>query len=797
MYESVIIFIMEKYFGLLEFDKVLGYLSECAVSELAKARCLNAKVFDDSDLIKSELELTTQTRKVLDLGLSLPIEDIRDIVKSLEDAKKQLRLSEDEIYDVADVLRTSRLVKNFLDKLSTEFFELSEQKNLLFVAKELEDKIFNTFDSLGKVKDNASLELKRLNLALRDTNSNIKSTISKLLSNSAFTANLQDTIYTQRESRTVFQVKAECKNKVGGIIHDVSATNQTYFIEPKELVGLNNKVREIEIQINAEIERILKALSQEIATFYQEIVDSFYQLIEIDFIFAKAKYSIKIDGVAAKILEDKKIKLKSMKNPVLMRVTKDIIENDFELEKEAHCMIITGSNTGGKTVTLKTVGLCTLMTKAGLHIPCYEAEIYPFKKIFADIGDEQSIIQSLSTFSSHMTNIVAILNQADEETLVLLDEVSAGTDPSEGASLAQAILEYLQEQGAFCVVTTHYGELKSLAYLKSGFKNASVEFDLNTLSPTYKLLIGIPGSSNAIAIAKNLGVKEEITDKAKDIYFNKKGTDAKVLEELQITQQQLSESAKSAQSTEQEVKILESELKSQLNDVKKEKKKGLNIYKKKYETAIEEARSEIKEILKEIREEKSEKIARRSFSRLSDIENKMRSSFYEDERELSDKYKSIDWDVIKIGDNVLIKDLNQKAQIITLPDKNKNVKIQLGLIQTAVKMDKLAIYDKSLVKDSGRKMNLSKKSFSIDRGDLSQTLDLRGYRCEEALDAVEAYLDKASLMNLSPVYIIHGHGTGALKQVIRDYIASSPYVAKFRPGETAEGGDGVSVIDIN
>jgi DNA mismatch repair protein MutS2 len=599
---------MEKVYNLVEFDKVAEFLSECAISELGRLRCLNLIVFDDAKTIKKELLLTTQAKNVLNQALNLPIETIKDIQKSLDDAKKQLRLSETEIYDIADVIRTSRLVKLFLGRLSLDFFELSELKNPLFSNKELEDKIFNIFDNTLRIKNDASVELKRLNLALRDNLSNVKKTISKLLSDTTFSSYLQDNLYTEREGRTVFQVKAECKNKVAGIVHDISATSQTYFIEPRELVGLNNKIREIEILIGAEIEKILKALSVEISKFYYEISGSFKQLIEIDFVFAKAKYSIKTDSCAAEISDYKKISLKAMKNPVLMSVKENIIEKELYLEKENNCLIITGSNTGGKTVILKTLGLFILMAKAGLHIPCYEAHIYPFKKIFADIGDEQSIIQSLSTFSSHMTNIVKILEQSDGETIVLLDEISAGTDPSEGASLAQAILEYLQEKGTFCIATTHYGELKSLAYLHKGFVNASVEFDLNTLSPTYKLLTGIPGSSNAIAIAGNLGINDKIVQKARDIYFNKKGTDAKVLEELQLAQQQLSESAKSAQNAEYEVKQLEEELKQKLNELKKEKKKNINIYKKKYESLIESAKDEVKEILKEIREEKSEKL---------------------------------------------------------------------------------------------------------------------------------------------------------------------------------------------
>ena len=486
-----------------------------------------------------------------------------------------------------------------------------------------------------------------------------------------------------------------------------------------------------------------------------------------------------------------------MKNPVLMKSKKEIVENDFNMDFNKNCMVITGSNTGGKTVVLKTVGLCTLMTKAGLHIPCYEAEIYPFKKVFADIGDEQSIIQNLSTFSSHMTNIVNIVNHADYETLILLDEISAGTDPKEGASLAQSILEYLQKRGAFVIATTHYGELKSLAYLKEGFINASVEFNINTLKPTYKLLIGIPGASNAISIGKNLGLKDEIIEKAKDSYFNQKDNTAKVLEELQKTQQELTDSKKVIEEKEENVKRLEQSLNDKLNEVKKEKKKNIGIYKKKYETSLDEAKEEIKDILKEMRKEKSEKIARRSFHRLAGIETAMRSDFKKDEDEIAEKYTPVDWDNVKAGDKVMIMDLNQEVTILEMPDKNKNVKVQIGLINMSIKQNKLAVLNKSLIKREQKVKGSYKQNFAIERRSLSQTLDLRGYRCEEALDEIEAYLDKASLVNLSPVYIIHGHGTGALKQVIRDYLASSPYVAKFRPGENAEGGDGVSVVDIN
>ncbi len=784
-------------YEILEFDKVLEYLSKYATGKLGENRCLNAVVYDDVNYIKHQLLLTSQASTIINKAYNIPLDNIYDIEKSLDDSKKQLRLSEEEIINIAKTLRTSRLMKNFFSDISEEFFEFAKMREQLFANKDLEDKIFNTFTPSLTVKEDATAQLKGLYQSLRDTNGNIKTCISSLLQNSDFTANLQDNIYAQRDGRTVFQVKAECKNKVSGIIHDVSQSNRTFFIEPEILVGLNNKVRQIEVEIHIEIERILKELSKEIGNFCEEIKQSNLQLVEIDFILAKAKYGISFDGCVAEISEKKLIDLKLMKNPVLIKSKSDIVENDFYMDFQKNCMLITGSNTGGKTVVLKTVGLCVLMAKAGMLIPCYEAKIYPFKNVFADIGDEQSITQSLSTFSAHMANIVNIVNKSDDNSLILLDEIAAGTDPKEGASIAQAVLEHLQKKNSFVLVTTHYGELKSLACLKEGFINASVEFNLDTLLPSYKLLIGIPGASNAIAVSKNLGLNKDIIDNSRNIYFNQKDETAIVLEELQKTQRELSTAKAELEEKQENVKRLEQSLNDKLNELKKDKKKNIAVYKKKYETSIEEAREEIKNILKEMREEKSEKIARRSFHKLAGIETTIRADFRKEEDEIAEKYTAINWDKINIGDKVMIKELNQEVIILALPDKNKNVQIQMGLIKTKIKKDKLAVLNKNLIKKEAKAKGVFTKNFAIERRNISQTLDLRGFRCEEALDEIEAYLDKASLVNLTPVYIIHGHGTGALKQLIREYLSTSPYVAKFRPGENAEGGDGVSVVDIN
>lgn len=790
---------MEKALKILEFDKVLDFLSGFAISELGKERCKNAEVFSDVEKIKKELSLTSEARFLLNQFIEPPLEFILDVKVSLEDAKKGLTLSAQELVDISKVLKTSRLMKRYLERNSNDAGFLAEFAEYFVENKEFEDKIYDTFDADLNIKDGASAVLKSLRNSLRDSEQNLKVEISRLLSSPSFVDNLQDTVWTTRDERVVFQVRAECKNKLGGIVHDTSSSGQTFFVEPKQLVPLNNKIREVKVSILAEIQRILSELSLEVSVFAKEILINLENLVELDFIFARARYSLKNDFACPEISQEKKIDLKGLKNPVLMSVTSNVVENNFFLDKEKNCLIITGSNTGGKTVLIKTVALMVLMAKAGMHLPCYEVKLYPFEKVFADIGDEQSIVQSLSTFSSHMKNIINIVNNSDEKSLVVLDEISAGTDPQEGASLAQAVLENLQQKGVFVLCTTHYGELKSLAYLKNGFKNASVEFDTETLSPTYKLLMDIPGASNAINISQNLGLPIDIVEKARQIHYTQKDRTAEVLQELQQTQQTLSKSAKEAQRLEKSAGDLKQEYSEKVEEIKKQKKKNIDVYKKKYETRIHNARKEIKEILDELRAEKSEKVARHAYARLAELEHKARQQFSDELDEVSQKYQALDWSNLKVGEKVIVKGLDQKAEVIALPDKNNNVQIQMGLIKTKVKADKLAKYDSNIAKKPIKNTSsfVSSKKFVYTKYDLSQTLDLRGYRVEEALDELEAYLDKASLANLTPVYIIHGHGTGALKSVLRDYISTSPYVCKYRVGEQAEGGDGVTVVDIN
>ena len=500
----------------LEFDKVLEKLSGYAKTKQSRALCNDLLPFDNIKKIQSEILFTREAKQILDMPNDIPIDFVADISAIQKNALVSY-LSEGELVDIAKTMRSSRLVKNFLNENTDENSKLRGVAQSLISNKELEEKIFDTFDEDLQIRKDATPELRGLFASLRDTEKNLKTKVTALLNSPDFTKHLQETIYTTRDERIVFQVKAPSKNKVKGIVHDVSATNKTFYIEPESLVPLNNKIRELQAQIHAEYVRILAELTQAAKSEMLSIKHSEEILAKIDFHFAKARYAIKIQATEPEISHERIIEFENMKHPLLIGTVENIVTNNFEIGKDYKSIIITGSNTGGKTVTIKTIGLFILMAKAGMFLPCTMAKVYPFKQVFADIGDAQSIQQSLSTFSSHMTNIIEITNKSDNDTFVLLDEICAGTDPQEGAVLAKVILENLASKGVYSTITTHYGELKALEYSNPYFKNASVEFDTQSLRPTYKLLIGIPGLSNAISISANLGLASSIVNKAKEI----------------------------------------------------------------------------------------------------------------------------------------------------------------------------------------------------------------------------------------------------------------------------------------
>ena len=778
--------IVQKSQKALEYDKILAELAKFAKTEQSKKLCLELTPYVTPEDIQAQLILTREAKDVLDLARDIPVEKVPDFSKLRE---RNEYFVEEELVDIAKSMRTSRVVRNFLKENLPFDASMQNLTDKLFSDKQFEEKILTTFDENCTVKQNANAELKGLYASLKDTEANLKQKVQELMNSPEFQKHLQENIYTMRDDRIVFQVKASSKSKVGGIVHDVSATNKTFYIEPAQIVPINNKIRELKSKIYAEIIKILTLLSYEVRKEMDNLIKMEQTLAEIDFHFAKARYAVKVQAVEPEVNKEKEIKIDLMRHPLLIGHVENIVENDFEIGKDYKSVIITGSNTGGKTVALKTVGLFILMMKSGMFLPCAEAHIYPFEKVLADIGDEQSILQNLSTFSSHMTNVIDIMENADSDTFVLIDELCAGTDPQEGAVLAEVILKYLATKQAQSIITTHYGELKTLEYTDPYFKNASVEFDVESLSPTYKLIIGI-------AIASNLGMPEDLVWKAKELLITQRDTSSLVVERLQDTQQRLDVNLKEAETRNAEADELKKHYEKELSEHKKEKKKALKVIKDKFEAQLEDAKSEIKDILTELRREKSEKIARRSYARLAQLEQNFRSDMHSLEEK--EQYAELDWDKVQINDKVMIKDLNQQVTVLSMPDKNDTLYIQMGMIKTKVKKDKLAVYNPQLAKKVNLPLGAMKKetSFSLKKYDISNTLDLRGERVEEALDNLEAYLDKASLANLSPVYIIHGHGTGALKSAVRDFISTSPYVAKFRVGEDTEGGDGVSVIDI-
>ena len=783
--------IKEKSLDALEFDKVKEKLANYAKTAKSKNLCLNLRLYDDKNIIENELLLTRESKAILDSPAQLPISELVDFEKI---KYAHGILTEEEIFDCGKTLTTFRLVKKFLAENAEIAPKLAEKSKGITIAKELEDKILSTFDESLKVKRNATPTLAGFYSSLDEYEKSLKKTVSTLMSDGDFSKHLQENIYTTRDDRIVFQVSAPSKNVVRGIVHDVSASGKSFYIEPEQIIPLNNRIREIKSQINAEIIRILSDLTSKIRENIENYIISENIVAEIDFHFAKARYAIKIKGTEPTLNNEKFLKIDEMRHPLLLDVAEKVIPNDFIIGKDFSSLIISGSNTGGKTVTIKAVGLFILMTKAGLFLPCASANIYPYKNIFADIGDLQSIAQSLSTFSSHMINIISILNNANDKSLVILDEICAGTDPTEGSALAKTILEYLADKKVHFIVTTHYGELKALEYSNQYFKNASVEFDTSTLKPTYKLLIGLPGTSNAVLVAKNLGMPDEIVDKTKCTLSNNKDSSILVVEKLQETQRQLAQELQNAKVLRKDTENIKSEYEEKLEQVKKEKKRAVKVIKDKFEGEILSAKNEIKTLLSELKNQKNPQIIRKNYAKLAQLQNDFGDKL--NEYEVKEEYGEIDWETIKIGTKLTVRNLNQIVELASLPDKKGKVDVKMGNIITKIPAENLAPYIKDFDNTSKYYQSPKIENFSLKKHTVSNRLDLRGMRVEDGLNALDMYLDEASLANLSEVTIIHGHGTGAMKQAVRDYFTISPYVKEYRPGNDTEGGDGVSVVKI-
>ncbi|MDD3594282.1 MAG: endonuclease MutS2 [Candidatus Gastranaerophilales bacterium] len=774
----------------LEWDKITSSLENFALTQRGKFLCSDIALSSDIELVSYELDLVQEAGFLLDRALKPPLEPLCDMEEIIKDAKETLFLNPPEIIETALSFKLARLLNSFFQKNNTAAPKLAALCSEFIINKEFEEEIYSKFNEKLELKDDATSELKTLKSSRRDNLANLKTLLNRTIS--SLGKYLQESVYTMRNDRFVVPVKVEHKAHVKGIVHDVSASGSTLFIEPKAIVELNNKIVALEGKIQQEEKRILKELTFKILDYSGDITANHKIISKLDFVFAKAHYAIEINAVRPDLNDSGTLKLDGFRHPILIKIIDEVVPNNMEIGKSYNSLIITGSNTGGKTVILKSVALCVIMAKAGLFVPALEADIYLFDKILVDIGDEQSLVQSLSTFSGHLKNIIEILNQSSENSLVLLDEIGAGTDPQEGSALAQAILEYLNNKGVKSIVTTHYGELKALAYTHHGFQNASVEFDSATLKPTYKLLVGIPGKSNAITIAKNLGLNDGIAQNAQEIYLSQKDNTAKVLEGLQGVQRELSKTTMETQVKKDELEKLEISYLEKLEKVRAERKKTVDVYKKKYESQVISAKQEIKQILDEVRAAKSEKLARRSFARLSQIEKSATEGFDRDLEEIAPEYKKMEPQKIKTGAAAYFKNLNQIVEIVSEPVKNK-VQVKIGDVITTVKIGDLYITDKKANAAPSKKV---RKGFKFSRVQVPNVLDIRGIKVLDALDMLDKYLDEASMSSLPSVTIIHGHGTGALRNAVREYLNDSPYVAKYRAGEQAEGADGVSIVDL-
>lgn len=786
----------EKSLLKLELDQVLQLLAECAGSEGGKEACLQLRPSSDLEDVELMLQQTTAASDLCTRKGNPVFGDVNDVSASLERADRGGCLQPKELLRIAGILRCARTIKGYVAEDEKETV-LDSLFRALSPNKYLEDRIFGAILSEEEIADNASPALSDIRRHMRIQSAKIRDSLQKVISSPAYSKFLREPIITIRQGRYVVPVKSECKNDVPGLVHDVSATGSTYFVEPMSAVNANNALRELELKEKKEIERILAELSGEAAS-YREAIDLDYRmLVQLDVIFAKAKLAYRMRAWAP-IMNDKgKVELRNARHPLID--PKAVVPISLRLGTDFDSMIITGPNTGGKTVTLKTVGLLTLMAECGLHVPAGDGSVLStFDAILADIGDEQSIAQSLSTFSSHMRTIVDVVAQCDDRTLVLFDELGAGTDPAEGAALATAIIEFCRKMGSRVVATTHYAELKLYAMRTKGVINASCEFDVETLRPTYKLLIGIPGKSNAFAISRKLGLSEEILKEADDLVDKSDKDFEDVLSQLEQQRQQMEFARREAERLRQETAKIKQQSEEYQQQLQKEKDKAMESARREAQGIIEEARAaaniaseELKALRKQLTESadttginQRQAELRRS---LNEAEDKLRAAQPKKERPQPSRG-------ILVGDTVELLKLGTKASVIAI-NKDGTYQLQAGILKMTAKADEIYLLENENPykvkgehpKHSGREMKLTA---------MPSEVDLRGMDAVEAICVLQRYLDEAMRSNVSQVRIIHGKGTGTLRAAVQQELKKNKYIKKFRLGQYGEGEDGVTIAEF-
>lgn len=786
----------EKSLVKLELDQVLALLADCAGSEGGKQSCLNLRPSSDLEEVEQLLQQTTAAYDLSTKKGYPSFASAADVSASLERADRGGSLQPKELLVIGWVLRCTRSVKDYITPEEKQTV-LDPLFHSLTPNKYLEERILTSILSEEEIADTASSELADIRRHMRIQSGKIRDSLQKVISSPAYSKFLREPIITIRQGRYVVPVKSECKNDVPGLVHDVSATGSTYFVEPMSAVNANNALRELQLKEKKEIERILAELSSEVAAHAEDINLDYSLLVQLDVVFAKAKLAFNMRAWAPIMNDTGRVELRNARHPLID--PKRVVPISLRLGTDFDTMIITGPNTGGKTVTLKTIGLLTLMAECGLHVPAGDGSVLStFDAILSDIGDEQSIAQSLSTFSSHMKTIVDVVEQCDNRTLVLYDELGAGTDPAEGAALAIALIEFSRKMGSRVVATTHYAELKLYAMRTKGVINASCEFDVETLQPTYKLLIGIPGKSNAFAISRKLGLPEDILKEAGDLVGKSDKDFEDVLSQLEQQRQQMENARMEAEKLKRETAQIKQQSEQYQEQLRKEKEKAMEAARREAQGIIDEARAaaniaseELKALRKQLQDSadttginQRQAELRRT---LNETEDKIRAKQPQPARPQSTRE-------IRVGDTVELLNLGVKASVLAI-NKNGTYQLQAGIMKLTAKADEIYLLENDNPykakgghpAHSGREMKMAP---------MSSEIDLRGMDTVEAICVLDRYMDEAMRAKLSTVRIIHGKGTGALRQAVHQDLKRNKFVKSFRLGVYGEGEDGVTIAEF-
>lgn len=786
----------EKTLHVLEYNKIIEMLREQAGSEMTKKVISELLPYLDASEIREHQTETTEAVRLIQYKGPLPVGGFYDIEESVSFATKGGTLTMAQLLRILYNMRTAERVVSFLKGDVPDLPVIFSAAELLAVHKRLADEIDRCILSEDEMADNAGPELRSIRRAIVRQNEALRAKINHILNSADNKTILQDSIVTMRNGRYVIPVKQEHKARVPGIVHDQSGSGATLFIEPQAIVDLNNQLRQLELDEKAEINRILTELSESVAEIHHDLINNQRLLVDLDMFMAKGKLSLDMGGEEPEISVDGAMDLRAARHPLIDR--DKVVPIDISLGDGYDTLVITGPNTGGKTVTLKTAGLLSLMAQTGLHIPAASGSRLPvYSQIFADIGDEQSIEQSLSTFSSHMTNIVDIVAEADEGSLVLLDELGAGTDPTEGAALAIAVLEKLKSAGARSIATTHYTELKKYAISTDGVENASMEFDVETLSPTYRLVTGIPGKSNAFEISGKLGLSREIIDRARELLKEGDIAFEDVISALEEDKRLAEEERDEAIMLNIQMKKMKEELEEKARKLEERREKELARAREEARAIVKEAREVSREVQEELKtlsrlESMGERTAGfdRNRRRLKELERKNRETI---KREVS--REPVDPDKLSLGDRVKILTLNQNGEVISLPDEKGNLQVQVGMMKIGVNLSDIMLIDSGKPKKK-KKASGYGRLYKSKAQTISASIDVRGKNMDDAVMDVEKYIDDAFISGLKEVTVIHGRGEGILRRGIQDMLKRNKNVDSFRNGGFNEGGDGVTVVKL-